>query len=370
MRGYIGMRAFEGVVDIDDEFWTLTLHEVGAEKDCSASGKVSPINSDESQTEVEPDSSQSKPRQYLDCAFEFHDPELSGMVEATCLHEERLTIEGSSKIGSDEQPFFLGNSARPDPGEDHVVLLTTKVPAHGCAPFVEYVQSTVRANNRHAILYTLRWPCDEPVPTALPTVYLDDTHGQAEPQPDTYVAYVADISDTEPKKLLSAVPVARLGNAREEDDTQLALKVFEFLPGLELYLASATYGFQSQVTSAGNSTTSMVAWVTTSEGKYGPKFELPSVESGHVGACFQSNTLLDMWLLDIDNDKIPEFLVKTAEESYGQGVNKDGTIDCVVQPRREQYLAYRLDKKSLRWAKRAAPSRLSSKQLAKGKKLE
>jgi hypothetical protein len=371
--GYLGMRPIVGRVSAGQARWSGTFRFLGQRAPFTVGGPVRPHEG-----EAEEDQSSYDGRvhhQYLDCELDVGGSGVTGSLVASCLDEgEVLEVQGSFSPASPkgttsppgDEPFYARTplSSAPDPSPYYVALAGTPTEAHECAPFVELVESTPRPPGRLALLYTLRWPCEEGKTDGM--IY---PGMQRKPPAVTWGAYVADVTLDEPPKLLSSAFWAPLGDPDDPNDLTMTLRAYDLVPGVELYFATLSDQFQSPVSSGGSYSVSTVVWAVASDGRYGATTKLPDVQSGHAGVCYSSSSSRDLWLVDLEGDATPELVSRTVSEEVGDRI-VNGKHECATVAAKTTFASYSLDPKSLTWQSRPAPKTLRERQLAAGRKLD
>ncbi len=371
--GYLGMRPIVGRVSTGQARWSGTFRFLGQRAPFTVGGPARPHEA-EAEGEEEPGLYDGRTQhEYLDCELDVGGSGVTGSLVASCLEEEdvlevRGSFSGVARKGAPsvpDVPFFVRtpSNGAADAEKFYGALAATPTEAHECAPFVELVEITPRPPSRVALLYTLRFPCEE----GEEEIVYPGT--QPKPRAVTWGAYVADVSLDEPPKLLSSTFWAPLGDPDDPNDVSMTLRAHDLLPGIELYLATLTDDFQSPTSSGGNTSVSTVAWVVTSDGRYGPTTALATVESGHAGVCYSVSASRELWLVDLEGDTTPELLARTDREEEGDRV-VNGKYECASAGSKTTFASYSFDRARLTWQPRPAPKAVRERQLAAGRKLD
>jgi hypothetical protein len=301
---------------------------------------------------------------------------VTGSLEATCLDEgATLEVSGSFVRAASSapgavaraEPFFARTPEKSGDEQEryYAALVATSSPGHACAPFVEVLQTMPRPTGRSAVLYTMRYPCEEK----------EAPYGSepgAAPSPTRH-AYVADVTEAEPPRAVASTVWAPLGDPDEPNELNFHLNPVELAPGFELYVATLWDRFQSPVTSASGTTVSNVAWAVAADGRHGKPVELPDMHGGHAGVCHAVSVARELWLTDLDGDKRPELVARTLTETMAQTgkPGPDGFVPCVKQPQEIGFVAFTLDPGTLAWTPYTLPKkRVTETQLAVGRKIQ
>jgi len=364
--GYLGKRGIIGQLAVDGSHWRGSFHFV------SGGGEIS-IEGSATAPEVDPDAPAPGPTDgeeshaYLNCSF-FAASGGGAVEDASCLQEKDvLVVSGSWSQANSSEPFYLQTSDGLGTAEYYAALLSTPTPNHECAPVADVLSFAERPGGRMALLYRLRWPCD-PVEDR-PRVSYGANSKPAPPPPASYAAYVADVSQAEPHRLLWSAPWTSLGAPSPTNTVTLALGFRALTPEIELYVARSTDDFQSPNTSGGNSREEVSVWAVGSDGRYGAQFELPAAESGRMGWCFAGSKTNYSTLIDLDGNKLPEIVIETTITDRHDGIDKSGKVQCVDAPNVVKFVAYQLDTKTLAWAP-TAPRGVTHSRIERATRLE
>jgi hypothetical protein len=371
--GYVGMRPITGRVTIGPARWSGTFRFLGQRAPFTVGGPAR-VRDDGGEEDAEPALYDGRAHHdYLDCELDVGGSGMTGSLVASCLEEEDVVeVRGffspSPRKGMPsppDEPFFVRTLSDDAHGGEryYAALAATPTEHHECAPFVQLVQ-VAPYPDRVALLYTLRFPCEEgrPDEPLYPGM-------QQKPPVVTWGAYVADVTQDEPPKLISSTFWAPLGDPNDPNELSMTLRAVDLVPGIELYFATLTDDFQSPTSSGGNTTVSTVAWAVTSEGRYGPTIALPPVESGHAGVCYSVSASRELWLVDIEGDTTPELLARTVSEEVGDRV-VNGQHGCATVGSKTTYAPYSFDRARLTWQPRPAPKVIRERQLAAGRQLD
>jgi hypothetical protein len=370
--GYVGRRPIAGRLTVRPARWSGTFRFLGQHEPFTVGGLVHPREAEDGD-DTSPYDGRAQ-HQYLDCELDVGGSGLTGSLDAACLDEgEVLEVRGSfsplAPKGAPalrDEPFFVRTAPadRPDPDAYYAALVATPTDAHACAPFVELVELTPRPSERVALLYTLRWPCDErpAEERAYPST------GQ-NPPPPTWQAFVAEVTPGETPQLVSSTFWTTLGDPDDPNELTMELRAVELTRGFDLYLATLTDQFDSPTSSGGNTTVSTVAWAVAADGRYGPTTALANVESGHQGVCYAVSSSRDLWLVDLDGNAVPELVSRTVtDETVDRLVN--GQLECAQGKVKTEWASYAFDPTTMAWRPRPAPKKLRDAQLAAGRKLD
>lgn len=368
--GYLGKRPVIGRVSPKESRWSATFRFLGVREPFSMAGPVTPR---EREDEEPPSYDGSVRHEYLDCTLDVGGAGVNGSLSALCLEEGTiLEVSGSFEAAlpknqkgySESVPFFARTPERPIPEQEryYAALAATPAPGRRCAPFVEVIQATPRPSGRSAVLYTMRYPCEE--------VVTSEMYYRQQAPPVTREAHVAEVVESEPPKVISSTAWTPLGDPDDSNELHFQLNPVEVVPGIELYVATLWDRFQSPVTSAGGSTITTVVWAVGADGRYGKTLTLPSMQNGHAGICHSVTSARELYLTDLDGDQRPELIARTITDSTGQGKpGKDGYASCVPLPEEVKLDVYALDPAALTWVPRQPPKRLGV-QLASGRRIQ
>jgi len=190
----------------------------------------------------------------------------------------------------------------------------------------------------------------------------------AQPAPPSHEAYLAEVASSAPEVLRWSSSVSVLPDPDESNEVSVGLAFLDLAPDLELYIASVSDHFQSPVTSAGNESETREIWAVSTQGQYGPKLSLTVGEAGHAGWCFSSIASSEVWLMDLDADKLPELVVRTTTTERRDAV-ANGQVVCVDVPAKRALTAYRLHPQTLAWKPIKPAPRVSEARLANARPL-
>jgi hypothetical protein len=370
--GYLGLRPIFGRITLEAPRWSGTFRFLGQREPFTVSGLARENEGEDEEDEAASVTYDGRTQhRYVDCTLDVGGSGVTGFIEGSCLDEgEMLEINGTlvrptvkGVPEQDDEPFFVrtADTIGTEQERFYAAVVVTPTVAHRCAPFAEVVEASPRPSGRTALLYTLRWPCDAEVGDGF------DAFRVKKPSV-TREAYVGDVADGEPPRLVASVAWTPLGDPDEPNDISMKLRVFDLVPGVELYVATISDDFQSPVSSGGSSDQSSVAWAVGADGRYGGIVKLPPVQSGHAGVCFSTSSSQELWLTDLEGSPTPEFVAKTTTEGTVDRVTK-GNHECVAAPITTSFKVYAFSPPTLSWQERPTPKSVSNRRLAAGRKL-
>ncbi len=378
--GYLGKRAIRGRVSPKGAHWSGTFGLVQSQdlvagmrnsKAFTVAGTATQRETDEEFAEQAPPYGP-QPHRYMDCELEVGGAGLTGSLSGSCLEEGNLIQISADLVPPDGrgrfEPFFVRTPERGGDEQDryYAALVLSADARHACAPLVDVIQVKGLSSGRSAVLYSMRYPCEEqPQP-------LGFGMGPNTPRVTPQV-YAADVTEGDAPKVVSFTRWASLGEPDDPNLLHFDLNPGEtVVPGIDLYVATLWDRFQSPVNGAESSSLKNVIWAVTAEGRYGKTVDLPLMESGHVGVCFQTSGYRELYLTDLDGDKQPELVSRTVKEGTEQRgkPGKDGFVPCVQAKPIVEVVAYALDPATLSWTPRPVSKTISEKRLAAGKRIQ
>jgi len=364
--GYLGKRGIIGELAVDGSRWRGSFHFVSGGGEISIEGSASAPEVDPDAPAPEPTDGE-EPHAYLNCSF-FAASGGGSLEGASCLQEKgELEVSGSWSQANSSEPFYLQTRDGLGADEYYAALLNTPTPNHACAPVADVLSLEERPGGRMAFLYRLRWPCD-PVEDNQHVIY-GAMSKPPPPPPPSYAAYVADVSQAEPHRLLWSALWTSLGAPSPTNAVTLALGFRALTPEIELYVARSTDDFQSPNTSGGNSREEVSVWAVGSDGRHGAQLELPAGESGRMGWCFAGGKTNYGTLIDLDGNALPEIVIETTITDRHDGIDKNGKVQCVDEPTVVKFAAYQLNSKTLAWAP-TAPRGVTKSRVERATRLD
>jgi len=345
--GYWGHRAIIGTLEADDERWVGSFHVVGSTEEIRIDGEAPAPEADPDAPAAEPSPGE-KVHAYRDCDFRASNG--GSLSDADCLSEEStLELAGMWLKNGVGEPFYLRTASPGAMVDDDYFAAghSMKTPTHACAPFVEAL-SLNEHRERASVVYRLSWPCE------------------AQGRESTFEPYLAELEQAPPHRLLWSSPWRGLADRDALNDVSLTFGVFPLSARLELYVGRAIDQFQSPTSSSHNSSDSLSVWAVDLAGRYGSKLDLPTADSGQGGWCIAQSASNDVWLLDLDGDKLPEIVVQSRVSTREDRVGPSGEVECVDGPSTESISAYRLDTTKLEWSALPKPRGLGRARLERG----